>query len=238
MKTILSPLLLTLCLTLTARAQDYVSPTKPAQTGRSPGVKVKLLSSTAKTKTYVLIFAKNDEVVSGVTEFARKYNVKSAHYTGIGDALSAKVGWFDYDRKLSYSPTLILQKEVFYEGYTAALVNPVKYNNLVGTLTTSYNNYGLFNAGLQFMVKTPNVEFYIGSDRVIQSASLFRAANKSTGQINNVTSFSGADFFMGFSLKFGHVIEHPLNSTVIPIGDRPGLIKRMWNGIWGIDNGD
>lgn len=98
MKTLLSPLLLILCLTLTTRAQDYVSPTNPAQTGRSPGVKVKLLSSTATTKTYVLIFAKNDEVVSGVTEFARKYNVKSAHYTGIGDALSAKVGWFDYGR--------------------------------------------------------------------------------------------------------------------------------------------
>ena len=91
-------LLVALNLGITARAQEYVSPTKPAQTGRSPGVKVKLLSTSGQTKTYILIFSKNDEVVSGLTEFAQKYNVKSAHYTGIGDAMSAKVGWFDYSR--------------------------------------------------------------------------------------------------------------------------------------------
>jgi predicted DNA-binding protein with PD1-like motif len=91
--------LLTLCLGLTAQAQDYISPTNPAQTGRSPGVKVKLLSTNGQTKTYAIIFATGDEVVSGLTEFAQKYHVKSAHYTAIGDATSAKVGWFDQARK-------------------------------------------------------------------------------------------------------------------------------------------
>ncbi|MET4014795.1 hypothetical protein ABIB62_004658 [Mucilaginibacter sp. UYP25] len=141
--------------------------------------------------------------------------------------------WFDYDRKFKYSPTIIVQKEVFYDGYTAALVNPFQYNNLVGTLTTSYNNFGLFNAGLQFMVKAPNVEFYMGSDRVIESANLFRAGvSKSTAAINKNSSFSGADFFLGFSLKFGNVIEHPTNANFIPLGEKPGLIKRIWNSIF------
>lgn len=81
-------------------AQDYVSPVKPAETGKSPGVKVKLLSTVGGTKTYVLIFSTGDEVVSGLTEFAQKYNVKSAHYTAIGDATSAKVGWYDKSRKM------------------------------------------------------------------------------------------------------------------------------------------
>ena len=81
-----------------ANGQEYVSPTRPAQTGRSPGVKVKLLGTNGQTKTYVLIFSKNDEIVSGLTEFAQKYKVQSAHYTGIGDAFSAKVGFFDYSR--------------------------------------------------------------------------------------------------------------------------------------------
>ncbi len=85
---------------LSAHAQEYVSPTKPAETGKSPGVKVKLLSTNGQTKTYAVIFAKGDEVVSGLTEFAQKYNVKSAHYTGIGDAMSVKVGWYDYGRKM------------------------------------------------------------------------------------------------------------------------------------------
>jgi predicted DNA-binding protein with PD1-like motif len=82
-----------------ARAQEYVSPVKPAEIGRSPGMKVKLLSTVGETKTYMLVFASGDEVVSGLTEFAQKYNVKSAHYKGIGDAVSAKAGFYDYAKK-------------------------------------------------------------------------------------------------------------------------------------------
>ena len=81
-------------------AQEYVSPTQPAQTGKSPGVKVKLLSTNGETKTYVLIFSPGDELRSGLTEFAQKYNVTSAHYTAIGDASSVKMGWYDYNRKM------------------------------------------------------------------------------------------------------------------------------------------
>ena len=86
--------------TTSAMAQEYVSPTKPAETGKSPGMKVKLLSTNGQTKTYAVIFATGDEVVSGLTEFAQKYNVKAAHYTAIGDATSAKVGWYDKSRKM------------------------------------------------------------------------------------------------------------------------------------------
>ncbi|TLM95543.1 DNA-binding protein [Hymenobacter jeollabukensis] len=84
-----------------AQAQEYVSPAKgkPVQAGKAPGMQVKLLSTNGQTKTYVLVFAKNDEVMSGLTEFARTYNVKSAHYQAIGDALSAKIGVYDYGRK-------------------------------------------------------------------------------------------------------------------------------------------
>jgi hypothetical protein len=140
--------------------------------------------------------------------------------------------WFDYEQRFKYSPTLILQKELFFDGYTAALVNPFQYNNLVGTITTSYNNYGIFNAGLQLMVKSHNAEFYIGSDRLMQSVSFAGAAGHSDAQINKNASYTGADFFLGFSLKFGPLIEHPLNSSYIPLGDRPGLFKRLWNSVF------
>jgi hypothetical protein len=39
----------------TAAAQDYVSPTTPFLRGRSPGVKVKLISNSGTSKTYVLV---------------------------------------------------------------------------------------------------------------------------------------------------------------------------------------
>jgi predicted DNA-binding protein with PD1-like motif len=86
---------------IAAQAQEYVSPasTKPVVLGKAPGMKVKLLSTSGTVKTYVLVFAKGDEVMSGLTEFAQKYNVKSAHYQAIGDALSAKIGVYDYSHK-------------------------------------------------------------------------------------------------------------------------------------------
>jgi hypothetical protein len=146
--------------------------------------------------------------------------------------------WFDYDKRVKYSPTVIVQKELFYDGYTAAMVNPVQYNNLVGTFTASYNNYGIINAGLQFMVKAPNAEFYIGSDRLMQTVSLVGATKKSEAQLSKSAGFSGADFFMGFSIKFGYVIEHPLDANFIPLGDRPGFIKRLWDSIFHRDRDD
>ena len=84
---------------LTSFAQEYVSATNPPKTGRSPGVKVKLISEEGKTKTYAIIFAAGDEIVSGLKEFAIKYGVKSAHFTAIGDAKSARIGWYDKARK-------------------------------------------------------------------------------------------------------------------------------------------
>ena len=81
-------------------AQEYWPPAKAFQTGRSPGVKVKLISENGATKTYVMVFAPGDEIMSGLIEFAVKYHVKSAHFTGIGDVKTAKVGWFDKTKKL------------------------------------------------------------------------------------------------------------------------------------------
>lgn len=86
---------------MAAQAQEYISLTtvKPVALGKAASLKVKLLSTSGQVKTYVLIFAKGDEIVLGLTEFVQKYNVKSAYYQAIDDALSAKVGVFDYDRK-------------------------------------------------------------------------------------------------------------------------------------------
>ncbi|RYZ98506.1 MAG: DUF296 domain-containing protein [Sphingobacteriaceae bacterium] len=65
-----------------------------------PGVKVKLISQNGTSKTYVLIFAPGDEILSSLNEFAEKYDVKNARFTAIGDATSAKVGWYDKSRKM------------------------------------------------------------------------------------------------------------------------------------------
>ena len=97
---------------LTAHAQEYLSPTTPAQKGRSPGVKIKLLSEQVNVKTYVLVFAKGDEIMSGLSEFADKYQVTSAHFTAIGDATTAKIGWYDPTKKMFKVNFIKTQSEI------------------------------------------------------------------------------------------------------------------------------
>ncbi len=134
--------------------------------------------------------------------------------------------YLDDDKFFKYSPTLIASKELLYNGFTGALVNHFQYQNYHASLITSYDNLNLFNFGLQFMVKSYNYEFFIGSERLLQTAGLASAIHSPASY--SPGSFAGADFFLGFSLKFGPVVEHPMNASTIPNGER-GFIGRLYN---------
>ena len=138
-----------------------------------------------------------------------------------------KTYYLDDGLSLKYSPTLVGAKELWYNGYSGALVNRFEYKNKYNlSLTGSYDNFNLFNIGLQFMLKGPNGEFYIGSERLLKTEALAVASRSYASYANG--SFTGADFFLGFSYKFGPVIEHPLNASTIPNGER-GFLGRLYN---------
>jgi hypothetical protein len=46
-------------------------------------------------KNYAIVLAKGDEVMSGLTDFARQYKVSSASFTAIGAFSHATVAWFE-----------------------------------------------------------------------------------------------------------------------------------------------
>jgi predicted DNA-binding protein with PD1-like motif len=50
-------------------------------------------------RTYAVTFAKGDEILSGLTEFAGRANVTAGYFTAIGALQSARFGWFDPARK-------------------------------------------------------------------------------------------------------------------------------------------
>jgi predicted DNA-binding protein with PD1-like motif len=92
--------LLAVGLAASAAAQDvWISPSHPIATGKAPGMKVQLLSENGRQKTYAVIFSRGDEAFSGLTDFARQYNVTAAHFTAIGALRSAKLAWFNPARK-------------------------------------------------------------------------------------------------------------------------------------------
>lgn len=145
----------------------------------------------------------------------------------------SKLIWGNDDLSWKYTPTLIASKELFYNGFVAALVNPITYNNKYTlTLTGSYTDTKLFNMGVQFMIKSPNAEFFIGSDRITNSMNFLSAAAKNQAAINSIPAFTGADITLGFSFKFGDVVEHPMNASVIPLDPDHGFIGRLWNKIF------
>ena len=146
----------------------------------------------------------------------------------------SKSYWLGYNGSFKYTPTVVLSKELFYTGFTGALVNHLQHGNLVATLTGSYDDARIFNFGGQFMIKSPNAEFFIGSDRLLQTTSLVRSAmNKNSSQISKDGPFSGANFYMGFSIKLGTLIEHPANASFVPMSEKRSFIKRFWQRISG-----
>ena len=194
----------------------------------------------------------NTGVIEGLSTPEREDNVASAAATlvqnnsgsrgfttpvnGKAEFSVARQYWLNYDRSIKYTPTLILSKELFYTTFTGALVNHVQYRNLVATVTTSYDDLKLFNFGAQLMIKSPNAEFYIGSERLLQTGRMLSAATSVTSpQITAANRFSGADFFMGFSIKMGRVVERPENASTMPMSERKTFIQRLKERISGHD---
>lgn len=78
---------------------NYLSPSASVATGKAPGMKFKLLADNGAVKRYAVVLAKGDEVMSGLTDFARQNKVTSASFTAIGAFSGATIAWFDDSKK-------------------------------------------------------------------------------------------------------------------------------------------
>jgi len=89
-----------------------ISPAWPVPVGKAPGMQVKLVKDTPEEKVYAVVFYKGDEALSGLTDFALKYGVGDAHFTGIGAVRSATVAWLDAPNKVYHRISVPEQVEV------------------------------------------------------------------------------------------------------------------------------
>jgi len=128
----------------------------------------------------------------------------------------------------NYKPNLILSKSVYYDGGDLALVNNFHFQNHVLTASAAYNTTGSVQIGTQYMIKTPNIEFYIGSDQLLKTYELLNSYIKGANSPYSA-GHTGASFYMGFALKFGAILEHPNNATKMP-GFRKDPIRKLLDG--------
>ena len=69
------------------------------QPAQAPGMRMRELSRSPGVRHYVIVFSPNDELLSGMTEFATREKVTDAHFNAIGGVSDAKLAWYDLSRK-------------------------------------------------------------------------------------------------------------------------------------------
>ena len=137
MKTTLCVLVLIGATTLIGYSQEkvneYVSPSAAVPRGKAPKMQVQLLNPGEPTKQYAVIFYQGDEAFSGLSEFADKYHITSAHFTAIGALNGATLGWFDPQRKMYKKIPINGQQEVIGMSGDIALYQgkPVVHTHMV-----------------------------------------------------------------------------------------------------------
>jgi hypothetical protein len=76
--------------------KGYTLPGPVTNLGRAPGLQTRLIAENPSgERTYAVVFAKGDEIMSGLTEFAVREKLVGGRFTAIGALESARFGWFD-----------------------------------------------------------------------------------------------------------------------------------------------
>lgn len=163
---------------------------------------------------FVIENASNSSAVNRLVDSLDKQINYSSANKSYFSLLNGKVELLINKNYGNYQPNLILSKSVYYEGADIVLTNNYHYRNLVFTASADYNSGNYLAIGGQFMVKSPNTEFFIGSDHILKSIEMVKDAKRDTGPYTS--GYTGFSFYMGFGIKFGRVLEHPANANFIP----------------------
>ena len=113
-----------------------------------------------------------------------------------------------YDFKQGHAGSVVVNKDF------VAFVNTFSHNSFSASITPAYNLNQIFMVGVQAMYKTPNFEFFLGSDNINKSVDLGRTINNADGPVG--TGYNGGSFYMGLGIQFGRTVNHPMNLSTMP----------------------
>jgi uncharacterized protein len=103
----------------------YTPPEGVTDLSKAPGLRSKLVEGgVGQTRSYAVTLGKGDEIMSGMTAFARSERLQAAHFTAIGAIERGLFGWFDKDAKAYRNLPVNEQAEV------ASLVGDIGLVNL------------------------------------------------------------------------------------------------------------
>jgi predicted DNA-binding protein with PD1-like motif len=104
--------------------KGYTRPAPDKERGLAPMAQVRLISEQSNgEKNYAVVFGKDDEILSGLTEFAEREKITAGQFTAIGALRSVKFGWFDRTKKAYHDILVNQQVEMVSLIGNVALVN-------------------------------------------------------------------------------------------------------------------
>jgi hypothetical protein len=129
-----------------------------------------------------------------------------------------------------YSPSLIVTKNIFSKYGDVALVNTFKSADFSISATPMYTTDKNFRLGLQMMYKTPNFEFFGGTNDILKS---YYSGKDFIGNDMQPTGYNRGSFYVGMAFKIGYVVEHPMNMSWMPgtknSKERKGVFRNIFN---------
>ncbi|RZJ88830.1 MAG: hypothetical protein EOO20_12570 [Chryseobacterium sp.] len=164
-----------------------------------------IILNNAQKEVNNLSTSTNSEIEDAIKSIFQSADRQKALYT----LTNAKADFLISKQFSYYKPSLIISKNLFYRGGDVAFVNSFKTDNFLFSVTPTYNMNGFLMAGLQALYKTPNFEGFIGSDNITKSVAIRQDADTGKG-------YNGASIYMGIAIKFGYIVEHPLNASHMP----------------------
>lgn len=169
----------------------------------------------------------SNDVVEEITDIVKNADSQSGFIT----PTNAKADFLISKTFGLYTPNLIISKNLFYNGGDVAFVNRFNYKNLSASVTPAYNFNNYLMIGLQGMYRTPNFEFFLGTDNLVKTYYLANGIYKNSATVG--TGYNGASIYMGLGIKFGQVVNHPSNFSTMPgvNGEKvyKGIFRSMFN---------
>ncbi|WP_442794729.1 DUF5723 family protein [Pelobium manganitolerans] len=128
-----------------------------------------------------------------------------------------------------YKPVVAFSKSIFNPHGQLALLNNFSKNAFVLGVNPIYDFETKLNLGAQIMVKSPNMEFYVGSEQVFPTYYLAKSYLKQDESVGRGTPRMGAYF--GINVKFGSKMQDIGTADEIQgLNDKEtGFIYRMSN---------
>jgi uncharacterized protein len=78
---------------VSAQQDDYIRPGPVTRKGLAPNMRVKQLSQSPRS--FQIVLGRGDDVMSGLTEFADRYNLKAGQITAVAGLGPLLLGWGD-----------------------------------------------------------------------------------------------------------------------------------------------